>query len=165
MKDRELLRAERVCDMGHGRVDLSPRKVGGGLNIILLYFNTSFFRMSLDPLRTDNMVVAKDYWMSRRAMEEKCKGRRKFRVQQRRKEQRSQSAGPLQACCWPPGKRWLRRQLTLWDDWTIICRNKDIAFILVFNFETEMKFINEIYQVRGIFTSRMVFVRLRGIFF
>ena len=44
MKDRELLRAERVCDMGHGRVDLSPRKVGGGLNIILLYFNTSFFQ-------------------------------------------------------------------------------------------------------------------------
>ena len=41
--------------------------------------------MSLDPLRTVNMVVAKDYWMSRRAMEEKCKGRRKFRVQQRRK--------------------------------------------------------------------------------
>ena len=60
MKDRELLRAERVCDMGHGRVDLSPRKVGGGLNIILLYFNTSFFRMSLDPLRTVNMVEAKD---------------------------------------------------------------------------------------------------------
>ena len=70
---------------------------------ILFYFILIpvFFRMSLDPLRTVNMVVAKDYWMSRRAMEEKCKGRRKFRVQQRRKEQRSQSAGPLQACCWP----------------------------------------------------------------
>jgi len=88
--------AERVCDMD-------------GLILVPE-------RMSLDPLRTVNMVVAKDYWMSRRAMEEKCKGRRKFRVQQRRKEQRSQSAGPLQACCWPPGKRWLRRQLRLWDD-------------------------------------------------
>ena len=42
--------------------------------------------MSPDPLRTVNMVVAKDYWMSWRAMEEKCNGRRKFRVQQRRKE-------------------------------------------------------------------------------
>ena len=48
----------------------------------------------------------------------------------------AEEEGPLQACCWPPGKRWLRRQLRLWDDWTIICRNKDIAFILVFNFET-----------------------------
>ena len=48
----------------------------------------------------------------------------------------AEEEGPLQACCWPPGKRWLQRQLRLWDYWTIICRNKDIAFILVFNFET-----------------------------
>ena len=48
----------------------------------------------------------------------------------------AEEEGPLQACCWPPGKRWFQRQLRLWDDWTIICRNKDIAFILVFNFET-----------------------------
>ena len=64
---------------------------------ILFYFILIpvFFRMSLNPLRTVNMVVAKDYWMSRRATEEKCKGRRKFRVQQRRREQRSQSQVPF----------------------------------------------------------------------
>jgi len=59
--------------------------------------------MSLDPLRAVNMVVAKDYWMSRRAMEEKCKGRRKV------------PSRPV-VSCWPPGKRWLQRQLRLWDD-------------------------------------------------
>ena len=114
MKDGELQRAARVFDMD-GLILVPERLV---VTSILFYFNLIpfLFRMSLDPLRTVNMVVAKDYWMSRRAMEEKCKGRRKFRVQQRRKEQRSQSAGPLQACCWPPGKRWLRRQLRLWDD-------------------------------------------------
>ena len=106
--------AERVCDMD-GLILVPERLVVAS---ILFYFILIpvFFRMSLDPLRTVNMVVAKDYWMSRRAMEDKCKGRRKFRVQQRRKEERSQSAGPLQACCWPPGKRWLRRHLRLWDD-------------------------------------------------
>ena len=103
--------AKRVCDMD-GLILVPERLVVAS---ILFYFILIpvFFRMSLDPLRTVNMVVAKDYWMSRRAMEDKCKGRRKFRVQQRRKEERSQSAGPLQACCWPPGKRWLQRQLWL----------------------------------------------------
>ena len=106
--------AERVCDMD-GLILVPERLVVAS---ILFYFILIplFFRMSLDPLRTVNMVVAKDYWMSRRPMEEKCKGRRKFRVQQRRKQQRSQSAGPLQACCWTPEKRWLRRQLRIWDD-------------------------------------------------
>ena len=113
MKDRELLRAERVCDMD-GLILVPERLVVA--SILFYFILIPVFRMSLDPLRTVNMVVAKDYWMSRRAMEEKCKGRRKFRVQQRTKEERSQSAGPLQACCWPPGKRWLLRQLRLWDD-------------------------------------------------
>ena len=83
MKDGELLRAKRVFDMD-GLILVPERLVVAS---ILFYFNLIplFFRMSLDPLRTVNMVVAKDYWMSRRAMEEKCKGRRKFRVQQRRK--------------------------------------------------------------------------------
>ena len=106
--------AERVCDMD-GLILVPERLVVASISYFIL-IPVFFLRMSLDSLRTVNMVVAKDYWMSRRAMEERCKGRRKFRVQQRRKEERSQSAGPLQACCWPPGKCWLRRQLRLWDD-------------------------------------------------
>ena len=113
MKDGELLRAKRVFDMD-GLILVPERLVVA--SILFYFILIPVFRMSLDPLRTVNMVVAKDYWMSRRAMEEKCKGRRKFREQQRRRQQRSQSAGPLQACCWPPGKRWLQRQLRLWDD-------------------------------------------------
>ena len=64
-------------------VDLVPERLV--VASILFYFNLIplfLIRMSLDPLRTVNMVVAKDYWMSWRAMEEKCKGRRKFILQQ-----------------------------------------------------------------------------------
>ena len=47
--------------------------------IIKLFYSSSYFlyRMRLNPGRSANMVVCKDYWMSRRAMEsyrlcEKC---------------------------------------------------------------------------------------------
>ena len=44
--------------------------------------------MSLDPGGTANIVVvAKDYWLSKRAMKEKCEGRRKFRVKRRTEEE------------------------------------------------------------------------------
>ena len=44
--------------------------------------------MSLDPGRTANIVmVAKDYWLSKRAMKVKWEGKRKFRVQKRAEEE------------------------------------------------------------------------------
>ena len=59
MKDRELLRAERVCDMD-GLILVPERLVVAS---ILFYFILIpvFFRMSLDPLRTVNLVVARSY--------------------------------------------------------------------------------------------------------
>ena len=62
----------------HGWIDFSPKKVGGHCQYrIVLLLNEFLYRKRLDPGRTANMVVCKDYWMSRRSMEsyrlcEKC---------------------------------------------------------------------------------------------
>ena len=119
--------AERVCDMD-GLILVPERLVVAS---ILFYFISIpvFFQDEPWPFEDSQHGGGQGLLDESESHGREVQGKEEI-------QSTAEEEGPLQACCWPPGKRWLRRQLRLLDDWTIICRNKDIAFILVFHFET-----------------------------